>query len=344
MWASCFRTNKQSVHEIAPRLQISIACPLHVTTVSSFLHPTVNLLAIVILSRRNCGLSKCTTRYLVAMATVDLSVIVCEVILQRIADLYWAHSFLFHNTVCRSIMFLAPAAVACSVWLTVAFTFDRFVAISTQNLRTRYCTERTALVVIVTLTAFFCFQNVPWPFAYIYYLRDQQGIQWGCRIRYQFYSLPPWIAFSWTQQLLVPVIPFCLILLMNVLTVRRILVASRVRRKLRDLSSEDPEIANRRRSVILLLAISSSFMLLWGTNVAYFVFYRCTNSFMYRGLKNPFAIFEQTGILLQLLNTCTNTLIYTVTQRRFREHLLQVLMYPFTLTVSLIKSRKPGVK
>ncbi|XP_055486184.1 probable G-protein coupled receptor 139 [Leucoraja erinacea] len=272
------------------------------------------------------------------MATADLLVIVCEVILHRIADLSWMYSFLFHYTVCRSIIFLAPAAVACSVWLTVAFTFDRFVAISTQNLRTRYCTERTALVVIVTLTAFFCLLNVPWPFAYNYYFRDQQGTQWGCLIRYQFYGQSSWIAFSWTQQLLVPVIPFCLIMLMNVLTVRRILVASRVRRKLRDLSNEDPEIANRRRSVILLLAISSSFMVLWGTNVVYFVFYRITNAFRARVLMNRFPTFEQTGILLQLLSTCTNTVIYTVAQRRFREHLLQVLMYPFTLTMRSVFS------
>ncbi|XP_067833709.1 probable G-protein coupled receptor 139 [Heptranchias perlo] len=296
----------------------------------------VNLLAIVILSRGKCGLSKCITRYLVAMATADLLVIVCNVILYRIAHLYWGDTFLFYTRVCRFILFLAPTATDSSVWLTVAFTFDRFVAISCQKLKTKYCTEKTSLVIIVTLSALFGLKNIPRPFVYVPYpYVTINNIPWGCLVSSQFYILPTWIAFSWIEQLLTPLLPFCLILLFNALTVRRILVASRARRSLRDLSNgendKDPEMKNRRRSIVLLFAISGSFILLWMTTVVYFLYYRISGVFHRRSLFNPFATFEQAGILLQLLSSCTNTAIYTVTQSKFREELLNVIKYPFTL-------------
>ncbi|XP_032874707.1 probable G-protein coupled receptor 139 [Amblyraja radiata] len=303
----------------------------------------VNLLAIVVLSRGKCGFSKCITRYLVAMATADLTVIVCEVILNRIAVLYWRNTILYYTPVCRCILFLSAVAVDCSVWFTVAFTFDRFVAISKENLRSRYCTDRTATVVMVTLCTFFCLQNVPWPFAYNSFYR-QNGLLLGCRIGSDFYFLPAWVAFSWMEPLLTPVISFCLILFFNAHTARRILMANLVRRRLRDLSRGDPETESRKRSIILLFAISSSFILLWVTTISHFVYYRCFVGIWGRGLTNPYAKFENIGVLLQLLNTCTNTLIYTVTQGKFRAQLLHALQWPVALTGKFVRHIKSILK
>uniref|UniRef100_UPI00398ED9E8 probable G-protein coupled receptor 139 n=1 Tax=Pristiophorus japonicus TaxID=55135 RepID=UPI00398ED9E8 len=299
----------------------------------------VNLMAIIILSRGKCGLSKCITRYLVAMATADLMVIVCNVILNRMTQLYWWDTFLFYTPVCRFIHFLAPAAIDSSVWLTVAFSFDRFVAICCQKLKTKYCTEKTSVVVIVTVSTLFCVKNIPWPFVYIQYY-SRNGIPRGCRLSRDFYTVSTWIAFSWIDQLLTPLLPFCVILLFNALTVRRILVASRARRSLREHSNsgndQDPEMRNRRRSIVLLFAISGSFILLWVTTVVYFLYFRITTSFQKRYLFSPFSDFEQVAILLQLLSSCMNTAIYTVTQSKFREELLNALKYPFTLIGQLI--------
>uniref|UniRef100_UPI00398F3C82 probable G-protein coupled receptor 139 n=1 Tax=Pristiophorus japonicus TaxID=55135 RepID=UPI00398F3C82 len=308
-------------------------------TVSLSLLLAVNLMAIVILSRGKCSLSKCITRYLVAMATADLTVIVFNVILLQMSVLYWWNTFLYYTPVCRFIHFLAPTATDSSVWLTVAFTFDRFVAICCQKLKIKYCTERTAAVVIVTLSALFCLKNVPWPFVYAPYFTV--NIPRGCRVSVQFYAAPTWRAFSWFEQLLTPVLPFCVILLLNALTVRRILVASRARRNLREGSDggndQDPEMRNRRKSIVLLLAISGSFILLWLTTVVYFFYYRILGIFNYRTFYNPLATFEHAGTMLQLLSSCTNTAIYTVTQSKFREEMINALKYPFTLIGKLVK-------
>ncbi|XP_032890447.1 probable G-protein coupled receptor 139 [Amblyraja radiata] len=281
----------------------------------------VNLMAIVILSRGKCGLSKCITRYMVAMATADLSVLLIDVIFRRIADIYSWPTYLTYTPVCKIIHYLAPVAVDCSVWFTVAFTFDRFVAISTKNMKAKYCIERTASIVILTVTPSVCLQNLPLPFAYVPYIPIELNL--GCAKDVYFYMRREWMVFSWIEQLFTPVIPFCLILLFNALTVRRISVASRVRRSLRDLSvgenKKDQEMVNRRRSVVLLLAISSSFILLWATSVAHFIALRCFNLSLRRSWTNHLFEFEKVGFMLQLLSSCTNTAIYTVTQRKFRD-------------------------
>ncbi|XP_055522161.1 probable G-protein coupled receptor 139 [Leucoraja erinacea] len=291
----------------------------------------VNLMAIVILSRGKCGLSKCITRYMVAMATADLSVLLIDVVFRRIADMYWWPTSLTYTPVCKIILYLAPVSVDCSVWFTVAFTFDRFIAISTKNMKAKYCTERTASIVILTVTPFVCLLNTPLPFAYVSYSPTELNL--GCVKDVYFYMRHEWMVFSWIEQLFTPVIPFCLILLFNALTVRRISVASRVRRSLRALSGgekkKDQEMVNRRRSVVLLLAISSSFILLWATSVAHFIALRWFNFSLRRSSPNPLFEFEKVGFMLQLLSSCTNTAIYTVTQRKFRDELVRVLTYPF---------------
>ncbi|XP_067865111.1 probable G-protein coupled receptor 139 [Heterodontus francisci] len=126
----------------------------------------VNLLAIVILSRGKCGLSTCTTRYLVAMAIMDLLLIITEIILWRIRYHYFPGSFLNITPVCSVNIVLLRAATDCSVWFTVTFTFDRFVAICCQKLKSKYCTKKTAAVVLATTCILLCSKNIPFYFRY----------------------------------------------------------------------------------------------------------------------------------------------------------------------------------
>ncbi|XP_038644117.1 probable G-protein coupled receptor 139 [Scyliorhinus canicula] len=298
----------------------------------------VNIVTIAILCFKDCGLSKCITRYLVAMAAADLMVIVWNVLLHRIATIYWKHTFLLYTPVCRFILFMSPAAIDISVWLTVSFTFDRLVAICYQKLKTKYCTEKTAVVVITTVSSLLCLKNIPWPFLYS---SHYNGIQWGCLLSTNVFIEPMWMAYSWFEQILTPVIPFFLILFFNIVTVKRIVIASRGRTSLRQHSSDrdekDPELINRRRSIVLLFAISSSFILLWMTTVIYFICVRITSAFKSRYILTPFPEFQEAGIMLQLLSSCTNTAIYTITQRKFRNLLLRAFKYPFTLIEKLVK-------
>ncbi|XP_067881868.1 probable G-protein coupled receptor 139 [Heterodontus francisci] len=301
----------------------------------------VNLVAIVILARGKCGLSTCTTRYLVAMAMADLLVIITEVILLRISTYYFPGSFLKITPICSVNIVLVCAATDCSVWFTVTFTFDRFVAICCQKLKTKYCTEKTAAVVLATTCILLCLKNIPYYFMFgPIWIMD--NVPWFCIIKVSYYTDNGWVGFDWFNKLLTPLLPFALILLLNALTVRHILVASRVRQGLRGQNKRenrsDPKMENRRKSVILLFSISGSFILLWLVHVIHFLYYNITVSDP-RDYNSSESIFRQVGWMLRILSCCTNTFIYGVTQSKFREQFKSAVKYPVTSIIQLMNKQ-----
>ncbi|XP_062894610.1 probable G-protein coupled receptor 139 [Mobula hypostoma] len=291
----------------------------------------VNLVAIVILSRGKCGLSTCTTRYLVAMAAADLLTIVTEVILSRINWYYFPWNFLDITPMCSVINVLKYTATDCSVWFTVTFTFDRFVAICCQKLKTKYCTGKTAAVVLTTTGVLFCLKNIPRYFTFEHSVIID-NVPWFCRTIDNYFTDPGWVGYDWLDTVLTPFLPFAGILLLNALTVRHILVASRVRKGLKGQSKgenrSDPEMESRRRSVVLLFTLSGSFILLWMAYVVNVIYYQLS------GKGSDFSdsewIFHYVGVLLRNFSCCTNTFIYTVTQSKFREQLIGAVKYPVT--------------
>ncbi|XP_048476754.1 uncharacterized protein LOC125488034 [Rhincodon typus] len=236
----------------------------------------VNLLAIAILSQGKYGVSRCTTRYLVVMAAADMMVTITDIILWRFCFYYYPQSFLDITYVCSVNGAMHHAAWACSVWFTVTFSFDQFVTICCQKLKTKYCTEKTATVVLATTCTLLCLKNIPFCFQY-----EPEtiinNVPYYCITMSSYYSEPWWVALDWLDTVVTPLLPFTLILLLNALTVSHILVSSRVRKRLKGESKEenhrDPEMESRRKSVILLLTISGSFILLWLIYVVNFLCY-----------------------------------------------------------------------
>ncbi|XP_067833181.1 probable G-protein coupled receptor 139 [Heptranchias perlo] len=298
-----------------------------------------NLMTIVILSRGNCGLSNCISVYMVAMATADLLVMIINIIFSY----HFPLSFLSHTPVCRFILYMATVTLDLSVWFTVSFTFDRFVALCCRKFKTNYCTERTTAAVITTVSVLIFLKGIPILFVYSH---EQiiNKVQWGCRSSEAFLSSPPAIPYGWFHGISLIWLPFTLIALFNSLTIRRIAMANRTRRRLRDHNSEnqsDPEIGNRRKSIILLFTISGSFILLWLTTSVSFVTTRLTNTNYYRGDRtNPAYIAAETGAMLKYLSCCPNTCIYAATQRKFREELKKLLKSPWTLILRLVKNER----
>ncbi|XP_067852743.1 probable G-protein coupled receptor 139 [Heptranchias perlo] len=300
---------------------------------------TVNVLTIVILSRGKCGLSKCVTRYLIAMAAADLLVVIIDLILRQIPIVYIGQfRFLQSIPVCNIHAVLLFAATDCSVWLTVTFTFDRFVAICCQNLKTKYCTERTAAVVLGTVSVVSCLKNITWYFMFTgpYLLYNEP---WFCAVTAVVMLSRVWAVIELVHYILTPGVPFVLILLLNAFTVRYILEASRARRRLRAHSRgeslRDPEMESRRKSIILLFLISGNFILLWALFMVYSIWFRMWMLGYYSVILPRFLL--ELGYMLQLLSCCTNTCIYAVTQSKFRKQLNNVVKYPFTVIIKFIK-------
>ncbi|XP_067884092.1 uncharacterized protein [Heterodontus francisci] len=298
-----------------------------------------NLVTIGILSQGKCGLSKCVTRYLVAMSVADLLVVFLDLILRHIPIVY-AEQFIFLESipVCNIHAVLLYAAIDCSVWFTVTFTFDRFMAICCQKLKSKYCTGKTAAIVLGTVTVLSCLKNIFWYFMFtgLYWLAN---IPWFCGVTWDVRFSPVWGTIEFLHHILTPCVAFVVILLLNVFTIKHILVSSRARRRLRAHSSgesrRDPEMESRRKSIILLLVISANFILLWTLFMAYSLWSRMWE-LGYKSIFLPVYLLEM-GFMLQLLSCSTNTAIYAVTQTQFREQLKNVLKYPFTPIVKFIQ-------
>ncbi|XP_051867179.1 probable G-protein coupled receptor 139 [Pristis pectinata] len=258
------------------------------------------------------------------MAGADLLVVVFQVVLQRV---FYIH----YSPECNIINTMGYVSVACSVWLTVAFTLDRTVAICLQKLKTRYCTEKGAAIVIALVSVLSVSTNIPWYFSYHPNY---------CLESYEFINSPVWAAFDWGHRILTPVVPFVLILLLNAITVSHILMASVVRRKLRGQRNregkDDPEMKNRRRSIVLLFTISASFILLWMTQVVILAVQRIDRQYSIMRASH-YAVVHM-GEMLQLFSSCTNMFIYAVTQRKFREEVVNTVKYLFTAILNFLKS------
>ncbi|XP_078272239.1 uncharacterized protein LOC144602989 [Rhinoraja longicauda] len=274
------------------------------------------------------------------MAAADLMVLIFEVILSEIAADNSSHSLLNLYHICKLRILFNCISIDCSVWLTVTFTFDRFVTICNQNLRAKYCTEKTAALVIVVTCILSVIQNIP---VYIFlvplYIID--NVAWYCWISPDFYTTAVGAALSVFESIVTPVVPILLILL-NALTIKHIIHANRVRSGLRrdkkDESGADQEVENRRKSIILLLAISGNFVLLW---MVTFVCYMSVNildvNLLAADYNDPFIIAELSGYMLRALSACTNTFIYGVSQKKFREEFKYVIKSPFMFFSKSIK-------
>ncbi|XP_067880268.1 uncharacterized protein [Heterodontus francisci] len=299
----------------------------------------VNLLTIVILSRGKCGLSKCVTCYLVAMAAADLLVIILDLILRQIPIVYEEEfQFLYSIHVCNIHAILVYTATDCSVWFTITFTIDRFVAICCQKLKSKYCSVRAASVVLGTVTVLSFLKNIPWYFMITarYWLVNRP---WFCEVKMDAVESWTWLTIEFLYHIVTPGVPFVVILLLNAFTIRHIVVSSRGRRRLRAPSSggshRDPEMESRRKSIILLSVISANFILLWAAFMVNSIWNRM-RYMVHVSVILPGYLLEA-GFMLQLLSCCTNTAIYAVTQTQFRVQLKNSLKYPFTSIVKFIQ-------
>lgn len=121
---------------------------------------------------------------------------------------------------------------------------------------------------------------------------------------------------------------------------RHIIAANKVRSGLRSCSENqnDSEVENRRKSMILLFALSSNFILIWLPYLIHSMNRQSVNySYANKHLNTPVYIVQQSGFMFQFLSTCTNTCIYTLTQKKFREELKYATKYVFTLIGQLCK-------
>lgn len=271
------------------------------------------------------------------MAAADLMGVVIAVVLEQINTVYLYARFLLITPICAMTLVLRLATTDCSVWLTAAFTFDRCIAICSQRVRERYCTERIASLVITIVFSGSFANCVPFYFTVDPYVVID-NVPWECVGKDEYFTSIAWKAFQLFHVISTPSMPICLIVVFNVLTIRHIIAANKLRRGFRNYSEnqKDPEVENRKKSMLLLFALSANFILLWIPYIISTMGWQTQNYFYTdKYLNTPTFILQQFGFMLQLLCTCTNTCIYTLSQSKFRKELMEGLTYLLTLNGQL---------
>jgi len=115
----------------------------------SLLGVTGNILAIIVLTKRRMIMSS-TNNYLVALAIVDIAYLLLTLILNTLQNPCFTNTSLSEIvlTICRPI---ADFSSNTSVWLTVTFTVERWVAITYPLQSRTWCTLYRARKIILSV-------------------------------------------------------------------------------------------------------------------------------------------------------------------------------------------------
>uniref|UniRef100_A0A8K9WKR6 G-protein coupled receptors family 1 profile domain-containing protein n=1 Tax=Oncorhynchus mykiss TaxID=8022 RepID=A0A8K9WKR6_ONCMY len=278
-----------------------------------------NIVTFLIFWRRNCLLSKSSTFYLMAISVADTLVLIFIVVLEITVKFYQEEPFWSREPWCRLSDIFSYGAYNTSTWLVVVFTAERFIAI-----KTKLCTPRSALAAITTILLLSHLLAIPyyWTNVSVY---DHNQTKWACI--YEPEAPHGYVhALVGAQTLVAYVLPFLIILTLNGLTLRQISLSNRVHvLTAANLTSGAYRVtpllrSRKRRSVVLLVTVSMSFVLLSVTRAITQIIIR---TFFYGQDRNDYNLQSNVaadiGSMLSLSNAAINTYLYACTQAKFRQ-------------------------
>lgn len=262
--------------------------------------------------------------YLMACAVADSLVLIFIVVLELSVKYHQTEPFWSHEPWCSLRDIFNYGAYNASTWLVVMFTIERFIAIHTWKMKYKICAPRCAAW---TIAAVFVFSHL---FALPYYWSNTsvyKNNQTWC-----IYSPEAPARFIYAlvgfQTLQAYILPFVIILTLNGLILRLISLSNRVHVAADPTSRVGRALpllrSRKRKSVVLLVTVSMSFVMLSITRATTQIILRTTH--MYAFDRNDYDhrinIAADIGSMLSLSNAAVNMYLYVCTQSKFRQELL----------------------
>ncbi|XP_066499222.1 probable G-protein coupled receptor 139 [Hoplias malabaricus] len=285
-----------------------------------------NIACFLIFWRRKCMLSKSSTLYLMAIAVADTAVLLYIVVLEFCVKLYTVEPFWSREPWCSMRDVFNYGVYNVATWLVVTFTAERFLAITTWNLKNRICNSRSAFRVIGVVFVVSHLLAVPYYWAYVsVYNKNKQ--KWVCIYR-QDSPIEYGLAMVTIQTTMSHVLPYIFIGVLNGLTLRQISLSNRVQVaetcRSTSIQKVTPLLRSRmRKSVMLLVTVSMTFVLLSITRSITQFILRTTDMYVdredYRLVINVVA---DIGTMLSLTNAAVNMYLYACTQAKFRQEVI----------------------
>jgi hypothetical protein len=257
-----------------------------------------------------------TNIYLRALAGFDL------LYLASVAALSFYHSFPHHHPYFLYYRpygpFITDFASNTSVWLTAAFTIERFFVVTNPMKNLKYCSAHMAqrIVIIVALVCFLCALSTAFEFKVVHVYNNQtnttklevQSTALGNNDLYlQIIAIFSLIVFV--------LIPFITIATLNVFLIRSLRQARHIRHSL-----SQAMIASEARTTLILVVVVLTFLICQGptaTIMIVSVFVTLDNN-LFRGINNIFN-------LLVAINACANFFLYVGLSEKFRKTFVELL-------------------
>ncbi|KAM4562537.1 putative G-protein coupled receptor 139 [Odontesthes bonariensis] len=283
-----------------------------------------NAITFLIIWRKNCMLSRSSAFYLMAISVADNLVLIFIVVLELSFKYHQKEPYWNYDPWCNLRDVFNYGAFNASTWLVVLFTVERFISIHTWKIKTKICSPRCAVWTIITTFVFSLLFAIPyyWSNASVHE-NNQTLCIYKPEAPTQFIH-----TLVWFQTIQAYIFPFVVILTLNGLTLRLISLSNRVHisavltsriHKVRPLLR-----SRKRKSVVLLVTISMSFVLLSVTRAVTQIILRTTD--MYTMDRNDYNfrinIAADTGTMLCLSNAAINMYLYVCTQSKFRQEFL----------------------
>ncbi|KAL6258558.1 hypothetical protein P5V15_010513 [Pogonomyrmex californicus] len=300
-----------------------------------------NLLSCVVFLKTHLKL-RSSSYYLAALATTDFSFLMSLLLVWLNSTIGW--KVFNNNGWCETLVYVSAVCSSLSVWLIVAFTVERFIAVQYPLHRPHMCTVARAktIILVLTILALACHS---YSFVTAGVVKNQGGDD-VCELKIEYLEIMQIISI--VDSIASLIVPLVLIIVMNTMIMRNLLKFGRrfhqepgytancsnreksdinlnqipvnVRSSCRNLGSR----FNQESITKMLVLISTVFILL---NLPSYVIRLCVFFFALAKKNTPETLWclQQFFMLLYYTNFSINFLLYAMCGITFRRCLEQIL-------------------
>ena len=275
-----------------------------------------NSLTIIILTRR--AMRSSTNIYLSALAVWDIVVLNCTALLIGLPAIpeFMVYRYYVHPYVISYVYPIALIAQTATIWLTVSFTVERYIAVCHPLKAARMCTIKRAKIVIYGVSIGATLYNIPRWFEYtaVKFVNPDLGNQTITLVSQTSFVQNPWytqIYFSWLYVPIMCIIPLATLSILNTCLVMAVRRSQKQRKDMNVRQSRENNVTIMLASVVVVFIMCQVPALVY--NLAYAIDreYVEQRSFGYR-------VLSVMRNFLVAFNSAINFLLYCALGQKFR--------------------------
>ena len=281
-----------------------------------------NILSIFVLS--SWRMRSPTSCYLIALAVFDIIVLISMVLCFSL-PIYsrTMGQFLWYNQnypyINSYAYFMALTAQTCSIYTTVAFTAERYIAVCRPLLATKLCTIKRARKSVLIIILCAVIYNIPRFFEHTVGYRfdnttnmsvpEMQLTKLGGSHAYRQ------VYFIYLQLCVMFVVPSCILVVLNSLLIRAVKLSRQTQGRICSSSSTN-SVRRDNNLTVMLISVIFVFLICQMPSIADNI---CYATLDFETLETlPFFILNGMGTLMVIINSAANFYLYCLFGKKFR--------------------------